>query len=164
MHLPINKVNLFSIKGKAFDIYWPIHSARPERRNPFIMNEIETFYGWIEDTEDALRVFELCRKGQLGRVRRRLHDEERQLIRSGSIFVFEEDESGMKRWTDGRLWSPSRILGHFLIYRELDKKRLFKDEKRKRSNSTGDLNSWNASRADRKFSLMKSLMDEVSGL
>lgn len=29
---------------------------------------------------------------------------------------------GIKRWTDGRVWSPSRILGNFLIYRELDKK------------------------------------------
>lgn len=26
----------------------------------------------------------------------------------------------MKRWTDGLVWSPSRILGNFLIYRELD--------------------------------------------
>lgn len=30
--------------------------------------------------------------------------------------------AGIKRWTDGRVWSPSRILGNFLIYRELDKK------------------------------------------
>lgn len=27
---------------------------------------------------------------------------------------------GIKRWTDGLVWSPSRILGNFLIYRELD--------------------------------------------
>ncbi|CEI88404.1 Putative YALI0B18282p [Rhizopus microsporus] len=26
---------------------------------------------------------------------------------------------GIKRWTDGLLWSPSRILGNFLVYREL---------------------------------------------
>lgn len=26
---------------------------------------------------------------------------------------------GIKRWTDGLIWSPSRILGNFLIYREL---------------------------------------------
>lgn len=29
---------------------------------------------------------------------------------------------GIKRWTDGLVWSPSRILGNFLIYRELDKR------------------------------------------
>lgn len=31
-------------------------------------------------------------------------------------------KSGIKRWTDGLVWSPSRILGNFLIYRELDKR------------------------------------------
>lgn len=86
------------------------------------MNEIETFFGPIEDTADALRVFELCRQGRLGRVRRRLHEKERRLIRSGSVFVFDEQESGIRRWTDGRLWSPSRILGNFLIYRELERR------------------------------------------
>lgn len=29
----------------------------------------------------------------------------------------------MRRWTDGRTWSPSRVLGNFLTYRELDTKR-----------------------------------------
>ncbi|EPZ35896.1 hypothetical protein ROZALSC1DRAFT_30263 [Rozella allomycis CSF55] len=86
------------------------------------MNEIETFYGVIETSADALRVLELCRQGRLGRVRRRLHENERKLIRSGSVFVFDEVESGIKRWTDGRIWSPSRILGNFLVYRELEKK------------------------------------------
>ena len=84
------------------------------------MNPIETFYGWIDNTADAFRIFQLCRSSQLGRVRRRLQDSERRLIRSGSVFVFSETESGMKRWTDGKVWSPSRILGHFLIYRELE--------------------------------------------
>lgn len=86
------------------------------------MNEIETFYGLVENTLDALRIFQMCRDGRLNRVRRRLHERERRLIRSGSVFVFDEEESGIKRWTDGRLWSPSRILGNFLIYRELEKK------------------------------------------
>lgn len=86
------------------------------------MNEIETFYGLVENTLDALRIFQMCREGRLNRVRRRLHERERRLIRSGSVFVFDEEESGIRRWTDGRLWSPSRILGNFLIYRELEKK------------------------------------------
>jgi len=91
------------------------------------MNGIETFYGLVETTADALRIVELCRVGKLGRVSRRLHDKERQLIRSGSVFVFDELESGIKRWTDGRVWSPSRILGNFLIYRELERKSLSSD-------------------------------------
>ena len=44
------------------------------------------------------------------------------MITSGSVFVFDEDESGIKRWTDGFFWSPSRILGNFLLYRETDKR------------------------------------------
>ncbi|KAJ3479370.1 hypothetical protein NLJ89_g12331 [Agrocybe chaxingu] len=44
------------------------------------------------------------------------------MITSGSVFVFDEDESGIKRWTDGFYWSPSRILGNFLLYRETDKR------------------------------------------
>lgn len=86
------------------------------------MNEIETFYGLVETTADALKIVELCRQGKLGRVSRRLHESERKKIRSGSVFVFDEIESGVKRWTDGRVWSPSRILGNFLIYRELERR------------------------------------------
>lgn len=84
-------------------------------------NDIETFNGLISTTTDALRVFDLSRKNLLPRVRRRFTDSERVKIRSGSVFIFEEEESGIRRWTDGRLWSPSRILGNFLIYREIEK-------------------------------------------
>ncbi|GJJ74619.1 Gti1/Pac2 family transcription factor [Entomortierella parvispora] len=44
------------------------------------------------------------------------------LIMPGSVFVFDEGESGIYRWTDGRIWSPSRICGNFLVYRELLRK------------------------------------------
>lgn len=88
------------------------------------MSDFETFHGLVETTSDALRIFELCRHGRLGRVRRRLHERERRQIKSGSIFVFDEAESGIRRWTDGRLWSPSRILGNFLVYRELERRQL----------------------------------------
>ncbi|KAF9106384.1 hypothetical protein BGX29_009677 [Mortierella sp. GBA35] len=44
------------------------------------------------------------------------------LIVPGSVFVFDENESGICRWTDGRIWSPSRICGNFLVYRELYRK------------------------------------------
>lgn len=87
------------------------------------LNECETFYGLIESTQDALIIFEACNLGILRRVKRRLGDEERKLcVRPGAVFVYDENESGIKRWTDGREWSPSRILGNFLVYRELEKK------------------------------------------
>ncbi|KAK1231929.1 Global transcription regulator sge1 [Marasmius sp. AFHP31] len=78
--------------------------------------------GWIETTGDALLILEAARRGLIPRVTRRLVDSERKMITSGSVFVFDEDESGIKRWTDGFYWSPSRILGNFLLYRETDKK------------------------------------------
>ena len=109
------------------------------------MNEIETFYGLVENTLDALRIFQMCRDGRLNRVRRRLHERERRQIRSGSVFVFDEEESGIKRWTDGRLWSPSRILGNFLIYRELEKKG------HRTSNNNNNKNNFNSKRSHSQF-------------
>ncbi|KAI0477002.1 Gti1/Pac2 family-domain-containing protein [Xylaria cf. heliscus] len=71
---------------------------------------------------EALILFECTLSGILSHVPRRPHDRERgQLIQSGNVFIYEEHSSGIKRWTDGVPWSPSRILGNFLLYRELDK-------------------------------------------
>ncbi|KAL9545859.1 hypothetical protein MBANPS3_006943 [Mucor bainieri] len=84
---------------------------------------METYIGYIKTPQDALMVFEACRRNQLVRVQRRLSSKERIQIRSGSVFAWDEREAGMRRWTDGRTWSPSRVLGSFLTYRELDTKR-----------------------------------------
>ena len=83
---------------------------------------VPTFHGFVKDSIDGLTLFEACLSGKLHHVPRRPHDRERSsLIRSGSVFIYEENASGIKRWTDGVAWSPSRILGNFLIYRELEK-------------------------------------------
>ncbi|KAK0623085.1 gluconate transport inducer 1/Pac2 [Immersiella caudata] len=80
-----------------------------------------TYRGMILTTWDALVLYEAALSGVLNHVPRRPHDKERtELIRSGNIFIYEEDTSGIKRWTDGLTWSPSRILTNFLIYREMD--------------------------------------------
>ena len=93
-------------------------SMNTDRAKPLV----PTFTGFVRNTTDALILFEACLSGKLHYVPRRPHDRERsQLIQSGNIFIYEEKESGIKRWTDGVAWSPSRILGDFLIYRELDK-------------------------------------------
>ncbi|KAJ2558734.1 Gluconate transport-inducing protein [Coemansia sp. RSA 1933] len=84
---------------------------------------METYYGFVSTSEDALALFEACRLGYKQRVTRRLSDSERGAIRSGSVFVWEEGESGMKRWTDGRSWSPSRVQGCFLTYHEWEGRR-----------------------------------------
>ncbi|GAA5804604.1 Gti1/Pac2 family-domain-containing protein [Helicostylum pulchrum] len=84
---------------------------------------MESFIGYIKTPQDALLIFEACRRGTLNRVQRRLTTKERMDIKSGSVFAWDEREAGMRRWTDGRTWSPSRVLGSFLTYRELDTKR-----------------------------------------
>lgn len=82
-----------------------------------------TFFGYVGTTNDALLIFEACRGNQLlQKVSRRPHDHERdRLIKSGNIFVFDEQSPGIQRWNDGIVWSPSRILGNYLIYRQLER-------------------------------------------
>ncbi|KAI0032544.1 Gti1/Pac2 family-domain-containing protein, partial [Vararia minispora EC-137] len=78
------------------------------------------FTGCVETTTDALRLILAARQGIVPRITRRLNDSERRsMIRSGAIFVFSVEESGIKRWTEGLAWSPSRIVGNFLVYREV---------------------------------------------
>ncbi|KAL1858970.1 Global transcription regulator sge1 [Diaporthe australafricana] len=127
--------------------------------------------GIVMTTYDALRVIEACLNGQLMHTARRPHDRERDsLIQSGNVFVYEESSSGIKRWTDGQNWSPSRILGNFLIYRELDKnfppgdkKRAIKrkrDGKPELSNGNSNMNASPGSINDeRQRALLGSLID-----
>ncbi|AEO68043.1 f974990b-c230-4f3c-90da-8273d8b6ea88 [Thermothielavioides terrestris] len=84
---------------------------------------METYYGQVRTPADAIKLFEACRLGLLPRVQRRLSEKERQQIRSGSVFVWDEREAGMRRWTDGKSWSASRVSGSFLTYREMEGKR-----------------------------------------
>ncbi|KAL2313173.1 cAMP-independent regulatory protein pac2 [Schizosaccharomyces pombe] len=84
---------------------------------------MQTYTGIIKTPLDAIILFEACRIGLLPRVQRRLSDHERSLIRAGSVFVWDEREAGMRRWTDGKSWSASRVSGSFLTYREMEGKR-----------------------------------------
>ncbi|KZP21200.1 hypothetical protein FIBSPDRAFT_891358 [Athelia psychrophila] len=75
----------------------------------------------IRDARDAHIVLEAVRRGLLPPIKRRLNEHERGLnIRSGAVFVWEEsnDETGLRRWTDSRLWSQSRMREPFLFYDE----------------------------------------------
>ena len=75
---------------------------------------METYHGHVRTPNDAILLFEACRIGLLPRVQRRLSEKERQQIKSGSVFVWDEREAGMRRWTDGKSWSASRVSGSFL--------------------------------------------------
>ncbi|KAK6858999.1 hypothetical protein PG995_004852 [Apiospora arundinis] len=99
-----------------------------------------TFVGYISSTMDALILFEACLTGHTSHVPRLPHDLERaNLIRSGNVFIYEEHSSGIKRWTDGDPWSPSRVLGNFLLYRELDER--FQPGEKKRAMKQTDKSS-----------------------
>lgn len=101
-----------------------------------------TYVGLIKTPEDAVLLLAACDLPTPPantapdsipprRITRRLLDDERAvLIAPGSVFVWDEGEAGMRRWTDGRCWSASRVSGSFLTYREL--------EVRKKSSVAGD--------------------------
>ncbi|CAG8651353.1 7321_t:CDS:2, partial [Gigaspora rosea] len=102
--------------------------------------KMETYFGFVKSPQDAILLFEACRIGFLSRIQRRLSEKERSSIRSGSVFVWDEREAGMRRWTDGKSWSASRVSGSFLTYRELESKR--------KSNSRGSNNPHDLSSED----------------
>ncbi|CAG8527157.1 2402_t:CDS:2 [Ambispora gerdemannii] len=99
---------------------------------------METYFGYVKTPQDAILLFEACRMGYLARIQRRLSERERSAIRSGSVFVWDEREAGMRRWTDGKSWSASRVSGSFLTYRELESKRKTNS---RGSNNPNDLSS-----------------------
>ncbi|KAL7751795.1 hypothetical protein RI367_002795 [Sorochytrium milnesiophthora] len=76
------------------------------------------YWARIEGVYDALLVVEACRRGVLPLVTRRLSDRKRGSIQPGAVYVWKEQKTGLKRWTDGKSWSPSRVHGSFLMYRE----------------------------------------------
>lgn len=78
----------------------------------------EAIYGPVYTEEECLQIIDMCRMNVLPRVKTRLGESERNMIRPGSVFVYEEEESGILRWTDGKLWSSSKIHGRCLIYYE----------------------------------------------
>jgi hypothetical protein len=59
------------------------------------------FLSPVGSPRDAYIILEAARIGILPKVTRRLTDLERiRLVKAGACFVFEERESGIRRWTD----------------------------------------------------------------
>ncbi|KAG8906073.1 hypothetical protein FRB99_007661 [Tulasnella sp. 403] len=78
-----------------------------------------TYIGYCETVGDAVVLLEAAKRGLVKLVKRRIPADQRgKLIKSGRVFIFKEDSANIKRWTDGRTWSPSRIAGDWLVYRE----------------------------------------------
>lgn len=79
------------------------------------------FNGYLHSYEEALLLIHALRLGFLEPKRERLSLKEREQIKSGDIFIFVERKTLIMRWTDGMTWSPSKILGSFLLYKEVPK-------------------------------------------
>jgi len=89
-----------------------------------------TWQGYLDTTKDAMTVVEAALQGRLSHISRRPHDKERaDMLKSGTVLVYEENASGIKRWTDAVHWSPSRVMNNCLIYRQLT--RALKPEEKK---------------------------------
>ncbi len=77
--------------------------------------------GYISGYQDALLILYAVRLGYIDVIDKRLSAEDRERIETGDIFCFIESSAGIRRWTDGRVWSPSKILDDFLVYHEVPK-------------------------------------------
>ena len=86
----------------------------------------QTYYGLVLNLQDALLILEGIRLDILPKVQRRLNDFERKCIVAGSIYAWNKNALGIKRWTDGKSWSASQVKGPFLIYQENDGSRKVK--------------------------------------
>ncbi|TPX63768.1 hypothetical protein CcCBS67573_g08596 [Chytriomyces confervae] len=80
-----------------------------------------TYVGRIEDTLDAGILIEACIKGILRAVGGAMEVSSIE-IRPGTVLVIHERDGNIQRWRDGYHWSPSRISGGFLIYRQVERK------------------------------------------
>jgi len=74
-------------------------SSSPNSSGSSQPQSLITWIGRVESPEDCLLLIEACRLNRLTRVPQRLSTRERnQYIKHGSIFVYDEEESGMQRY------------------------------------------------------------------
>ncbi|KAI5956360.1 PTH2 [Candida jiufengensis] len=98
-------------------------SPSPPKSNDLSNSHVITYIGRIYSILDALLLIEACRLKMIPIINRRLTILERsKFIKPNTIFIWNETSCGMKRWTDGKIWSASKVYnGNFLQYKELNK-------------------------------------------
>ncbi|QRV93818.1 cAMP-independent regulatory protein pac2 [Ceratobasidium sp. AG-Ba] len=80
----------------------------------------------VNSISSALAIFYAVYIGILQKMERRLDVDERESLRSGDVYVWEERDfqsegsEGIERWTDGIKWGSSRVRNEFLFYYERD--------------------------------------------
>lgn len=86
---------------------------------------MESYRGALKDKLDAIYLIEAVRQERIPEIKDRISKHERnRYIKPGSIFVWNEKNTKIKRWTDGRKWSASRVTGIFLTYHEMIPRKL----------------------------------------
>ncbi|KAM7199826.1 Gti1/Pac2 family domain containing protein [Rhypophila sp. PSN 637] len=77
---------------------------------------------FLDNTLDAFIVIQACLDGKIPVLHRRPTETENTelIVKNGCVVVYEERASTIKRWTDPKNWSPSRLFGNFLGYRETE--------------------------------------------
>lgn len=75
--------------------------------------------GCVHTEEDCLMLIAMAKANMLPVVKKR------NLVSIASIgryriYIYNEEEALIKRWTDKKQWSPSRVSGCFLTYREMN--------------------------------------------
>jgi hypothetical protein len=108
-------------------VHSTVIAAPPPRRSQGLPNPMEaqpvfdaTWHGFLDTTKDAMTIVEAVLRGRLSCVSSRLRDKKQaEVLSSGTVLVYKENASGIKRWTDTVSWSPSRTMENYLIYRQL---------------------------------------------
>jgi hypothetical protein len=152
--LPITQATPWNHSKNTTDAY-PVVDAAPQppqsQRLSSLINAQSkfqpTWHGFLETTTDAMIIVEAVLQGRLSCIRSRPSSKEQaERLTSGTVIVYEECASGIKRWTDGVNWSPSRAMKNYLIYRQLVSPKpkvrnanpiQFYGTKRKRGNTSG---------------------------
>jgi hypothetical protein len=117
-----------------------------------------TYHGYIGSTHDALLVIEASLQGSLKPVLRRPNQNERErLITSGCVLVYNNRSSGITRWTDGKLWSSSRVRGDFILYHEAE------GDCRPRQRRTGKPTKMSATKKTKQKNLLSNVERDLAG-
>ncbi|KAJ7833528.1 Gti1/Pac2 family-domain-containing protein [Mycena olivaceomarginata] len=86
----------------------------------WLVDGLTNAFSDIRNASDVLVVLEAVRRGILPLITLRLSGSERDQLRSGNVFVWEEsiEEGGLVRWTDGRRWSQSKVCAECSTHQE----------------------------------------------
>ena len=78
---------------------------------------MESYHGYVRTKDDAILLFEACETGILHYLQRTPSDTELNCIKSGSVFIWDQDVVYRTRWYDGGSWKSHGRSRGFLIYR-----------------------------------------------